>query len=95
MATTSARLRREHNFIARNYPRRYPTMIETTVRSGFPVIALGVANPAEPEVGIFSAYMDDVIVVTRDWRYADFLKLTKAELTTIEQSLMAAANARD
>lgn len=95
MPTPSARLRRETAVIAQNYPRCYPVTVHTKVRNGFPVIAMGAINPADPSVGIFNPCIEDVVVVTPDWRYADFLKLTKAELASIEADLMAAANARN
>ena len=94
MPAPSARLRRETAVIAQNYPRCYPVTLHTKVRNGFPVIAMGAINPADPSVGIFNACIEDVVVVTPDWRYADFLKLTPAELATIEKALMAKANAR-
>lgn len=94
MPTPSARLRRETAVIAQNYPRCYPVTVHTKVRNGFPVIALGAISPADPSVGIFNACIEDVVVVTPDWRSTDFLKLTPAELTTIEKALMAEANAR-
>lgn len=94
MPDSSARLHRESAVIARHYPRGHPVTIHTKVRNGFPVIAMGAINPADPSVGIFNACIEDVVVVTPDWRYADFLNLTPAELATIENDLMAEAHAR-
>ena len=94
MPVSAARVRREHAVIARRYPRCYPVTLHTKIRNGFPVIAMGAINRADPSVGIFNACIEEVVVVTPDWRSTDFLKLTSAELATIENDLMAEANAR-
>lgn len=83
----SAAVRRELAHIARNYPRRLPLMLETQVRNGFPVIVMGSVFPKDASVGIFWDSVEDVTVVSRDWKSVDFLKLTRAEMAGLEKEL--------
>lgn len=91
---TNARLRRENAFLNRNYGRYAPVTVELTIRNGFPLIAMGVLSKEDPSVGILNACMEDVQVVTKDWKSAEFLKLTPAERRTIEKVLLTTATTK-
>ena len=63
-----------------------------TVRRGFPAIFRAKVNPAEPDVGIFSRYVDDYEVLTTKGKPADFLRLTESEIDTLIEDFFNSVN---
>ena len=61
--------------------------IQTTIRRGFPVVVKFYSCPAEPDVGIQYPYVEIDEVLTMKGKSADFLKLTDAELSEIEEKV--------
>ncbi len=64
--------------------------IVSTVRNGFPVRVAGTVCPAEPDVGLMSAYVQDSEVMTMRGQSVEWLKLTDDEIYFLELELLAA-----
>lgn len=56
---------------------RHNFSVTVTVKGGFPVKVTGSIQPAEPDVGIMSSYIDDYTVTTLRGRPCHWLKLTR------------------
>jgi hypothetical protein len=66
--------------------------IETTVCGGFPVLVTANAYPAEPVVGYDRVYLEDIEIITRQGKPAEFMvaKMTPADWDQIEEELRGA-----
>lgn len=64
--------------------------IETTVCSGFPVIARGSICGPEDDVGIFHPYVDDIEILTASGKPAPFIikKISAADWARIEEEML-------